>query len=545
MRKKKTIRRFFLLLAHATMNTISDQSQASVSSTGTGTTAQTYEAAKALRFTANQPDKIHWNSAVSFREEPYRFLHHQDGCIGVFTIRLLEASDLIRSYWSPLALGPVKLLGLSKAHGDVSSYCTFSVGYHEKARPTFNIVNANSTCKAAASSAFSDGDSKPPAQNMNNHYNQQQVMMSGECKSSPVVECNNNPVWDNCILEFPLRKGAAPADGMGVHLNLRVDEDSTAVENLIPGILPGKREDRVLGFGQLDLTEILFGETSDGQPVPSVRDEWIPIYLQHHHSRVDNSQYRELEQQLMYSSNDPLAPPSTNTGPRTSVISNRDHDTTTNLTGLVRVLVSYQPHGMEPKPKDVVAMECFARRNLSISSCRPLLEPLHPLVVIDRRGPYLLCEYTLPASIVGNTKKPKATVRLHRNTVFVVERQSIIDAAHNLALLPIDVALSTPLGRAAQNALAPAISAGSELFMPAVLSFKLIMMASRATAVASLSGVNALTSTLVRESASGLLQKHKNQSHQQYQQQPASNLNMDNRLRRDDSRLGTAQYVQL
>ena len=45
--------------------------------------------------------------------------------MGTFSVRLLEAAELKRSYWSALALGPMKHLGLSKAHGQISSFVSF------------------------------------------------------------------------------------------------------------------------------------------------------------------------------------------------------------------------------------------------------------------------------------------------------------------------------------------------------------------------------------------------------------------------------------
>lgn len=463
--------------------------------------SQTYEAAKARRFTDRQPDKINWDGNAAFRDEPYRQLHHQNGVIGTFTVRLLEASDLKRSYWSPLALGPVKHLGLSKAHGEVSSFCSFSLGFHEHPRG-INVPSAECS-----------GDRKPAALPL---YNE--TLGVYEWKSSPVVECSNNPVWDNCVFDFPFRKGVAGFDGMGIHLNVRVEEEATAVESFIPGIIPygGNQVDRSLGFGEIDLTDLLFGETN-------VRDEFIPIVLRHatEQREMDTDSYSHIKTDSLASIHPSDMPTMANS---------------VTLTGMVRVLVSYQPYGLDPLKNDIVALESFARRNSSRSSCRPLLEPLQPLKVLDRRGSYLLCSYSLP-SIAGIEGK-QATVRLHRNAVFVIERQNLFDAAHNLILLPIDVALATPLGQAASIALAPVISAGSELLMPTLLSMKLLWMAARATAVASMSGVNAVTSSLWREGSSSLLQNF-NRS------QSSSTLNVPSARNESDGRLGTAQFVKL
>ena len=471
--------------------------------------SSTYEATKARRSTQGQPDQIHWDGDAAFRDQPYRQLHHQRGLMGVFRVRLLEAADLKRSYWSALALGPVKHLGLSKAHGAVSSFCTFSLAYEE----AHQDQNEDQSKRVAVLSAQDDWDRKPaakPSQQRQKNNKQPSII-------SPVIPCSNDPVWDNCQFEFPLRKGALPKDGMRIQLQVRVEEDATPVENLIPGI-PSGGDSRLLGVGKLDLTELCLGESADGQTLPSVRDSWVPITLK------DQEPPEEESQELHFSKDDPLAPP---VKPTTSA--------PPPVTGMVRVLVSYQPLGLEPQPKDIVALEAFARRNPSSTSCRPLLQPLMPLTVMERRGSYLLCEYTLL-----DTHRRKACVRLHRNAVFVIERQNLVDAAHNLALLPLDVMVSTPLGQATAHALGPVVAAGRELLMPALLSLKLVWMAGRTTTLAGFSGIQALGGTLWQEGSNSLTASHRNNPN-----------NHDSRAAynppgvRRDGRVATAQYIQL
>jgi hypothetical protein len=62
-------------------------------------------------------------------------MHYQNKVIATFQIHLLEAADLPRNYWSALAVGPVNLLGLSKAHGPVSSFVSFSLDHHQSTNP--------------------------------------------------------------------------------------------------------------------------------------------------------------------------------------------------------------------------------------------------------------------------------------------------------------------------------------------------------------------------------------------------------------------------
>jgi hypothetical protein len=443
--------------------------------------SSTYESTKARRSTQSQPDKIHWDGKTSFRDQPYRQLHHQRGFIGFFKVRLLEASDLKRSYWSPLALGPVRHLGLSKAHGDVSSFCSFTLTYAD----SYERDDAKRKHRSVGIRQ-GDWDKKPAAKDSSSKQHNKQPMIV-----SPVVPADNNPFWENCQFELPLRKGCMPEDGMRIQLQVRVDEDSTAVENIIPGI-PSGGDSRLLGIGRIDITDLCLGESSrDRQSLPGVQESWIPISLPDQHKQESSEQFSFSKD------DDPLAPPAAKS----------DQSDPVRITGMVRVLVTYEPVGLEPQPKDIVALEAFARRNLASASCRPLLQPLMPLTVVERRGSYLLCEYTL-----SDTRRRKACVRLHRNVVFVIERQNLADAAHDLALLPIDVVMSTPLGQAAAHALAPAAAAVKEVFMPALLTAKLLWMAARTTTLAGLSGFQALGSTLWQEGSSSLTGSHRRNS---------------------------------
>jgi hypothetical protein len=350
----------------------------------------TYEATKARQSTFKQPDKIHWDKSNSFRQNPYRQLHHQKGIIGTFDFRLLEASNLKRSYWSALALGPVKHLGLSKAHGAISSFCTLTLG--------------------------------------------------DESKKSPVISNNDHPVWTNCAYTMALRKGVF-GDGAPVVLKVEMAEDATAAEQMgLPGV-PSPQE-RILGNGVLNLVDLCLGQDKYGKPQSGVLDAWIPI-----------------------SKNE-------------------------TITGRVRVLVSYQPNGMEPQPNDLVALEAFARRSLLKSSCRPMLPPLLPLKVLQKRDNWLLCEYSM---LVTNTTVKKATIRIHRNALFVIERTNIIDGAINLALTPSDMFFNTPVGRTTAHVAEPIVGAAIDLIQPALLGTRVLWAALRTTTFAGMTGVQAAT----------------------------------------------------
>jgi hypothetical protein len=126
----------------------------------------------------------------------------------------------------------------------------------------------------------------------------------------------------------------------------------------------------------------------------------------------------------------------------------------------------------------------------------------------------------------------------------------LVDAAHNLALLPADVWMSTPLGQAVSHAATPVLTATENLLMPAALSFKLVWMAVRTATLAGVSGVQALGSTLWQEGTQSLTGGHHLHSHHLHTASSTmSSASSSHGGRRDSHRhasaVATAQYVQL
>ena len=436
----------------------------------------TYEAKKAQELNATQADQIHWEREAAYRNQNYRHLYHQQGLIGTFQIRLLEAADLQRSYWSALAIGPVRLLGFSKAHGAVSSFVSFTFDPEAPARAE--------EAAATADSRNQKMDAKPAPRSP----------FIKPCFVSPVAAHDDNPVWTNTHFSLPLRKGVL-RDGQPIKVQIRVDEDATAVENILPGV-PSGGDSRLLGTGEVDLTYLCMGQMIEtGQPQVGVLDTWIPIYLRRKHQEKQREDaeatFRELNNPY-----DPLKKPPPHKD---------DEEAANTPTGRVRVLVSYQPHGMEPQPHDIVALEVYARQDFKAASCRPILPPRLPLHVLETSGPWLLVEYQL-----ANSRQTKACLKIHRNAVFVIERRNIIDSALNLALLPTDFFLSTPLGQTTRNLMGPLVIAGKQLLAPALFSSRLVWMAVRTTAMASFMGVHAATRSFVNEGTLSLTRDNEN-----------------------------------
>jgi len=305
-----------------------------------------------------------------------------------------------------------------------------------------------------------------------------------------------------------------------------MDEDATAAERLLPGV-PSGGDSRLLGIGELDITSLCLGETPSGEPQVVVMDAWIPIAMP---QNADQEGY--MPEEANFRDTDPLADPV-----KKMAVSESE---TPACTGRVRVLVSYQPHGLDPQENDIVALEAFARWNPAESTCRPIMPPLLPLYVLDRKGSYLLVEHELPetpttsglATRTGRSRK--ACMRLHRNAVFVIERKNLMDAGINLAMLPADVWMSTPVGQKTAQLVNPVVIAGRQLMMPALLSLKLVWVAVRTTAVASWSGVQATAGSFWNEST-GALTRDPSQGHIAASSSASS---------RRDSR-GNQRFVQL
>jgi len=335
-------------------------------------------------------------------------------------------------------------------------------------------------------------------------------------------------------------------DGGHVSLEVRLEEDMTAAESLIVGgalsnavsaasamastipkvgqhvgqrtrmgaeagmELLGLGKDRLIGRGFVDLMSLLLGFWEDdfevgggnGGSAKGEADDMEGDLEVDEFGRIHPKAYmkrRRVERMGMLDVWVPLYHPNGKT-----VIS-----------GKVHLLITYEPNGMTPKPNDVVAFESYARHPEASSIMAPIVPPLSPLLVIDTRSSYLLLEYTNSRTVTsvdrsGNVKSSRwersYRIRIHRNAVFVIERPTLMDAAGNLARLPGEIVLSTPLGREVAEISAPLVAAASELVGPAVLWGKLMVAAGGTGVKASLAGAQAATEAVVRASQVKALQ---------------------------------------
>lgn len=427
--------------------------------------AQTYEEANAQKQKAAIADPIHYNPKYSYRNQPYRFLSHQKGKIGSFKVQLMEAKSLKRRHWSVLSLGPVKRLGLSQAHGNVSSFAVLQLKsripedqmkIHQSSSIISNsTINSETSWKnqSIASVVSSQSPSRtPPRSNV-------KVQSAAVTKSyrSSIVRSNSNPIWpskqtsqNSSIFEMDLEKNVEMNATMDseLHLSIQMREEWTRTD----AIIPVKGGDGLLGEATLNLNFLLkrgFGN-DDSLDFEEIMKATGAVVNECDGDSVDMWVSLSCEQVKDNGES------SGENSPRVdrSLMENNECDEC----GKVRIKISYEPFGMKPRRGDIVALESFARHSTQTSAFRPILHPFHPLKVKDLRDDFLLCTYELPFKYLNvsddfevsdsNTMKTvEGSIRIHRNCCFVIERTNVIDSAVNIALIPTDAVLATPLGQ--------------------------------------------------------------------------------------------------
>ena len=525
----------------------------------------TYEQATANNTLQQSPDPIHWNPTYSFRKQPYRHLYHQKSIIGHFTVRLVEAKGLKRSHWSLLGMGVVRHLGLSNAHGEVSSFANLKLGYRFRNDDSFdfendnendgesdgeyenemmrgrqhhhhqqqymhhvqndkfnqynwqngNIASAVATSSSLSLSSSSNSNHQNPSKHNNRHNNNNMnniIFTNHESHKSSTVQSNSNPKWpsvqtntNTSVFHIPLTKGSMPQDGMEIILSIQMKEEKSAVDSIVPigtGGSGNGSNDGLLGVGLINLTGLVMqgltnnkngcggmnstGDEHKDSGIVDVYDEWITL-----------TNYDENRDEA------------SNSNKNNNSSSNNNISSSSN--GQVRLLISYEPNGLQPQKNDIIAFESFARRSSAYSNCPTVIPPLHPLKVKDVKGEYVLAEFDLSPVLLSNGSnhsagnqyynsndeydnddhnsynknnnndrmKQNGCIRLHRNTIFVIERTNLVDSAIDLSLKPTDLLMSTELGQNVSNAAQPYVEAAGDLLAPVLLSSKLLVEAGK------------------------------------------------------------------
>lgn len=319
----------------------------------------------------------------------------------------------------------------------------------------------------------------------------------------------------------------------------------------------GLSTDRLIGKGYVDLMPLLLGlweesweqgqqhsdetqnqrQDKNGSFLSGKGEEQDSMLL-NEYGKINSSarkMKRRMERMGMLDVWVPLYHPTATTKARSTAsskgVEQDDDDKTIKTSGKVHLLISYEPNGMIPKRDDVVAFESFARRPIQQNNnplgpiITPIVPPLSPLLVVDTRGNYLLLEYSTSRTVTsvdrnGNVKSSKwertHRVRIHRNAIFVIERHTLMDAAGNIARLPGDIVLSTPIGQEIAEVSAPIVAGAMELMGPALLWGKLMMAAGGTGVRASLAGARAATEAVVSASQEKALERRDQGGNMEY-----------------------------
>ena len=489
---------------------------------------QTFEQKKANTSLKNSPDPIHWDERYSFRSQPYRHLDHQNGKIGTFQVRLVEAKNLKRSHWSVLGMGVVKHLGLSNAHGEVSSFATMKLGFRfrdENNDGSMGGAGAVASTSANASALYNhndlNSDYRHSTEWQNGNLATASASLSSNATSSPIkrqnhpnriiyttkklyqsstIQFDSNPKWpsvqtetNTSLFDIPLNKGSLPQDGMEIILSIQMKEEKTAADAIVP-IGKGGSGDGLLGEGEINVTGLVLRglESYANENGIDVYDEWITL---------------------------------TNPNDKNNHKDEKQNDKNTHDYGQVRLLTSYEPNGMKPQKGDIIAFESFARQPHVLSKCPTIVPPLHPLRIKDMRGEFILATFDMISSNQSfkpvpynldirddndgndynfNIKQSKpgkeGSVRIHRNAIFVIERTNIIDRTVDLTLKPTDIILSTQMGQDISDAAQPYVEAAGELLAPVLLSSRLLLEAGKVGGGALAIGVKSAIVNVVENS---------------------------------------------
>jgi hypothetical protein len=392
---------------------------------------------------------------------------------GNFTVRLVEGKGLIRNHWNVLGLlangfedegegegglwgglglGGLggKLRELTNAHGEVSPFVEFKLAFQRNCSSSSSFKSCSISRSNNSSRIIEEKEKMKRKTGM--------IFPPQEMKRSGVVRNNSNPRWSSptssssssSVINLPLPQEVSNDtntntyystsesesdynnnDGMRIVLCLTVKEERTDAEEVlmdlpIPDIIKGglmdlMHDDNVddnnihgsgngmggsspkastLGVGYADLTDLVLVEmgnsnihkedknTHESSAVPHepVLDTWIDLAL----------------------------PSSKN---------DEENDGDGKSAGRIRVIVSYQPEGPDPKEGDRVALLPYARRP---SLTFPVLPTL--LKVADARDDFLLVDYRLGSSTttVSSSRKRRregrmGRIRLHRRAVYVIQ----------------------------------------------------------------------------------------------------------------------------
>lgn len=434
--------------------------------------ANTYEQARAQSREELLPDKIAWNSETSYRNNPYRLLKHQHGVVGYVHVRLIEGKSLqLFQQQKQQQKQPVSAYAL--LHLSSSSYTD----------------NKNEFEGIYTSSGQLKQDQSVTSSTISNDTAMDSTVVQ-TFRSSTVAE-SNNPVWpassyttnastdpDNnnrasSSFRIPLVKGSIP-EGSEVSLNVLMQHDPSSGSGAggafgILNILGNNNKDPSLSLGKatVNLTPLLMGEET-------ILDIWVPLVHNNNGLNSLSSAATSLEHQQKTISS-------------------------SNGSGKIRLLLSYEPEGLRPQLHDYVTLEAFARNSNNL-----IIQPIaQAMKVVATRGDYLLLQFRYSEGRNNNnhSKEEEGRVRVHRNTVFVIERVSFVDGVVDTILKPVDTITQFPVVQDVGHIIRPYANVLTDLAMPALLSGKLLLAVSKTAANAGITGIVTTVKVLVMAGA--------------------------------------------
>jgi len=150
-----------------------------------------------------------------------------------------------------------------------------------------------------------------------------------------------------------------------------------------------------------------------------------------------------------------------------------EDSTTAVIVGRIRLNLTYKPVGEAPDRNDVVCFENFAREKTNAMGTDASLifaNTLHPMVVIDKSENYLYVQYKMRSNNSSNSNNNNddryGRIKIHRNSVFVIERLNMVDGLWDMLLKPTDAIMNTAAGEKAKEIAMPTIDYAVNLAKP-------------------------------------------------------------------------------
>jgi hypothetical protein len=264
---------------------------------------------------------------------------------------------------------------------------------------------------------------------------------------SSTIPSNDNPTWRREFLEVKLPKLELKRQPLPEHSDVRLE---LIVDAMNEDSLTGKATEAVgmsngsvIGTAVVDFTPLIEGKED-------VMDQWIPL-----------------------SGALPMA------GAGGASTGKKQQPEADLSLGEVRVVLQYEPHGMEPRVGDVVKFEGFG------SYPSAVLGPVEDLELHVKKtsGSYLLCSYKTQSGY-------EASLRVHRNNVFVAHRGSLYDRLYESCIVePLEFVGSTPIGQSAKEVLRPYMNVARAFSGPALIATKATLMTTYRASTAAIGAV--------------------------------------------------------